>query len=124
MPKKDVVEELMARMLHPEQESADTQAMEAASKEAQKVARQLIDAADADRFRGVVSLARSNAGGQNVGGFGDLRLQAADDCSGTTCTFGCASGCVVGCAATLGAATAIAALGGTAGGSGTSIVLT
>ncbi len=47
----------------------------------------------------------------------------AVNCSGVLCTFGCAGGCGVVCAATAGTGTAVCALGGTFGGSGTAIAL-
>lgn len=51
----------------------------------------------------------------------DMRMAAGADCSGAVCAFACATGCAVVCLASGGVGTAIAALGGTIGGSGTAI---
>ncbi len=45
----------------------------------------------------------------------------AVDCSGVACTFACAGGCIAGCAVSAFTATALGAIGGTFGGSGTAI---
>lgn len=47
----------------------------------------------------------------------------AINCTGVLCSFGCAGGCAIICAASGGVATAVCALGGTFGGSGTAIAL-
>lgn len=56
----------------------------------------------------------------------DSLLQAGvlrSGCSGADCSFGCSGGCAIVCIGSGGAGLAAAALGGTFGGSGTSIVL-
>lgn len=46
----------------------------------------------------------------------------ATNCESIVCTFACAGGCIAGCLVGAGSTTALGALGGTFGGSGTAIV--
>jgi len=59
---------------------------------------------------------------QPVGSFGVVN-ERAPSC-GEKCTFGCSGGCGLVCAFTAGSGTAVAALGGTFGGSGAGIATT
>jgi hypothetical protein len=51
----------------------------------------------------------------------DTNIDSVSGCDGAVCAFACSGGCIVGCLIGGGTTVAFGALGGTFGGSGTSI---
>jgi hypothetical protein len=106
---------------------ADRKTAEMATTAAEKATQAVKDARaaqDADAQEAIRKMA-SLESGQAVTVMQKMQVWAGarSSCNGAECGFGCGAGCATVCIATEGLGTAIAAAGGTTGGSGASIAL-